>query len=144
MNQQPDTYQDLRRHLRRELTIQNELVRQASEYLLAVPDVLHLLTKLLMDEAVPIPEKLKLVTALVYFISPIDLVPDFIVGAGGVFDDIALAAYVINSIIRKTSPEVVQRHWAGDAAVLEQVTQLTALAETSLGVGVWKRLKDWV
>lgn len=143
MNQQLDTYRDLRSHLRRELYSQNELVRQASEYLLAIPDLLHLLSQLLMDEAVPIPEKLKLMTALVYFLSPIDLVPDFIVGAGGVFDDVALAAYVINSVIRNTNPDVVQRHWAGDAMVLEQITQLTTFAETSLGVGLWKRFKGW-
>ena len=40
-----------------------------------------------------------------------DLVPEAIVGPIGYVDDIALAAYVLNSIVNNASPEVVQRHW---------------------------------
>jgi uncharacterized membrane protein YkvA (DUF1232 family) len=40
---------------------------------------------------------LKLVATLVYFVSPVDLIPDFLFGLG-LADDLALLTWVINSI----------------------------------------------
>ncbi len=47
------------------------------------PDLLHLLCKLTIDEDVPVKERAKLAAAIAYFISPIDLVPEAIVGIIG-------------------------------------------------------------
>jgi uncharacterized membrane protein YkvA (DUF1232 family) len=51
----------------------------------------------------------------------VDLIPEALVGAIGYLDDIAVASYVINSIIKNTNPGVVTKHWAGDKDVLELV-----------------------
>jgi uncharacterized membrane protein YkvA (DUF1232 family) len=40
---------------------------------------------------------LKMVASLIYFVSPIDLIPDFLYGLG-LADDLALLSWVINSI----------------------------------------------
>jgi uncharacterized membrane protein YkvA (DUF1232 family) len=89
--------------------------------LLCAPDLFHLLCKLSIDKEVPAKEKAKLAGAIAYFVSPVDLIPEALVGAIGYLDDIAVASYVINSIIKNTNPGVVTKHWAGDKDVLELV-----------------------
>ena len=51
---------------------------------------LRLVMKLLMDRRVPLRLKMLFPAALVYIISPIDLVPDFLLGLGQIDDIIAL------------------------------------------------------
>lgn len=114
------------------------------EYLLLAPDLFHLLCGLAMDPEVPRAEKAKLAAAIAYFVSPIDLIPEALLGPVGYADDVALAAYVLNGIVNKTRPEVLQRHWAGDGDALEVVQRTLAAGDRLLGSGLWKRLKKWV
>ena len=59
--------------------------------------------------------KQKVGAAIAYFISPVDLIPEGLVGPAGYIDDVALAAYVLNSILNSVGPEVLEDHWAGDS-----------------------------
>ncbi|MDE0826053.1 MAG: DUF1232 domain-containing protein [Akkermansiaceae bacterium] len=56
------------------------------EYLLAGPDLFHLLCALTMDRAVPGKLKVRLVLVIGYFISPLDLLPEAILGPVGYVD----------------------------------------------------------
>ena len=76
--------------------------------------------------------------------APIDLVPEAIVGPLGYVDDIALAAYVLNSIINNTSEDIVQRHWAGDGDVLTVIQRIIEVADEMVGSGLWRRLRGMV
>jgi uncharacterized membrane protein YkvA (DUF1232 family) len=134
-----DFYQQLRKKLRAWIQ-KGGSRRKYSEYLLFAPDLFHLLCKLSIDRRVPTAEKAKLAVAIVYFVSPIDLIPEAIAGPAGYVDDIALAAYVLNSIVNKTDPEVVQSHWAGDADVLDLIQQILEVADEMVGSGLWKKL----
>ena len=136
-----DFYQRLRGQIRDWLDTETGKNHQWSKYLLAAPDLFHLLWKLSTDPDVPAKDKAKLAGAIAYFISPIDLIPEAVVGPIGYLDDIALAAYVLNGIINHTDPEVVRRHWAGEGEVLDLVRQILAAADRMLGSGVWKKLK---
>ena len=111
-----------------------------TDYLLAAPDLFHLLCKLAIDKEVPASEKAKLAGAIAYFISPVDLIPEAISGPVGYIDDVAMAALVVNSIINKTSPEIVQRHWAGDKNILELVQQILQVADEMVGSGLWAKI----
>ncbi|MFC1550906.1 YkvA family protein, partial [Candidatus Neomarinimicrobiota bacterium] len=93
---------------------------------------------------VPVKEKAKLAAAIAYFVSPIDLIPEAIIGPIGYVDDIALAAYVLRSIINDTNPEVVQKHWAGDTDVLKVIQNILEVADQMVGSGLWKKLKGLV
>ena len=113
-------------------------------YLLVAPDLFHLLCKLTLDKEVPAKEKAKLAIVIAYFVSPLDLIPEAVVGPVGYIDDIVLSAYVLNSIISKTNPEVVIKHWAGDQDVLEVIQEILKVADEMVGSGLWRKLKGLV
>lgn len=135
-----DFYQNLRRKIR----IWSETNGKDSkwtEYVMAAPDVLHLLCKLSVDKEVPVKDKAKLAAAIAYFVSPLDVIPEAIVGPLGYVDDIALAAYVLNAIVNDTTPEVVTKHWAGDRDVLELIQEILKVGNEMVGSGLWRKLR---
>lgn len=139
-NQSSDFYIQLRKKIRKWSQTKTGKANKWADYLLFAPDLFHLLCKLTVDPDVPTSEKAKLAITIAYFISPIDLVPEAIVGPVGYVDDIALAAYVLNGIINKTDPSVVRRHWAGDDDVLKVISQILQVADAMVGAGLWKKL----
>ncbi len=142
MNQ--DFYQKMRGDIREWLQTKTGKSNKWSEYLLLAPDLFHLLAKLAMDKEIPSSEKAKIAGALAYFISPIDLIPEALFGPIGYLDDVALAAYVINSVMKKCDPEIVRRHWAGEQDILDLVQQIVDVAADMLGNKIWDKLKNLV
>jgi uncharacterized membrane protein YkvA (DUF1232 family) len=114
---------------------------QFAKYLLAAPDLFHLLCKLALDKEVPVGEKAKLAGAIAYFISPLDLIPEALVGPLGYIDDVAVAAWVLHGLVNKTNPEIIRRHWAGDGDVLDLVQQIIHLADEMVGSGLWAKIR---
>jgi uncharacterized membrane protein YkvA (DUF1232 family) len=143
-DQSYDFYQRLRSKIRDWLNTEEGKSSKWSEYLMFAPDLFHLLCKLSIDKDVPVREKAKLGAAIAYFVSPIDLIPEAIAGPLGYLDDIAIAAYVLNSIINNTNPEVVKKYWAGERDVLETISHILKAADENLGSGVWKKLKNLI
>ncbi len=142
MNQ--DFYQKMRLDIREWVQTKTGKENQWSEYLLLAPDLFHLLAKLAMDKEVPSSEKAKIAGALAYFISPIDLIPEALFGPLGYLDDVALAAYVINSVMKSCDPSIVTKHWAGEQNILELVQQIVDVAADMLGNKIWDKLKGLV
>ena len=78
---------DFYTHLRDKLTDWTKggtTKHQFAEYILAAPDLFHLLCKLSLDKDVPTEQKAKLAVALAYFVSPLDVIPEALVGPGRV------------------------------------------------------------
>jgi uncharacterized membrane protein YkvA (DUF1232 family) len=138
--QELDFYQTLRRKIKDWETKEGANHKWA-EYILLAPDFFHLLCKLALDKDVPTKEKAMLAAALAYFVSPIDLIPEAIIGPAGYVDDIALAAYVLNSIITKSDEELVLKYWAGEEDLLDLIKRILKTADEMLGSGLWKRAK---
>lgn len=109
--------------------------------LLLAPDLFHLSYKLSTDPDVPSKERAKMAGVLAYFISPIDLLPEAILGPIGFIDDVALAAYALNGLINNAGPDVVRKHWSGDDDILEVIQKILKTADQMLGRGIWKRIK---
>jgi uncharacterized membrane protein YkvA (DUF1232 family) len=141
VNQDTDFYRALRSEIRNQLHTQESSPNKLVEYLLFGPDLLHLLFRLMLDEDVPAKEKMKVGAAIAYYVSPLDVIPGFILGPVGALDDIAIAAYVIHSLINHSSPEVVRRNWAGDGDVLQLVQNIVAAADNMMGGGFLRRLE---
>lgn len=137
-----DFYQGFREKIRKWLASEEGKSNKFAEYLMFAPDLFHLLCKLSLDEGVPIKEKAKLVGAIAYFVSPVDLVPELLLGPLGYVDDIALAAYVLNGIINNSDKELVEKHWAGEGDVLEVIQQIIRVADEMVGSGLWDKLKN--
>jgi len=136
---QLDFYQQMRDNIRG--WIKGKGVNyQFADYLLAAPDLFHLLCKLAIDKEVPVSEKAKLAAAIAYFVSPVDLIPEAITGPVGYIDDVATAAFILDRLINKTSPEIVQRHWAGDKDILDLIQQILQVGEEMVGSGLWAKI----
>lgn len=142
--QNPDFYHELRAKFKTWIDSDEGKNHKWAEYLLAAPDLFHLLCKLSIDKDVPIAEKAKLAGAIAYFVSPIDLLPEALIGPLGYADDVSLAAYVLNQIVNKTDPDVVKRHWAGEGDVLEIIQHILERADEMVGSGLWRKLRELV
>ncbi len=136
-----DFYRTLRQRVRRWTASAEGKASPWAEYVLLAPDLFHLLCKLALDPDVPRGAKARLAAAIAYFVSPVDLVPEALLGPVGYLDDVALAAYVLHGILNQTRPEVLERHWVGERDVLEVVQKVLAAADRMVGSGLWKKLK---
>lgn len=111
-------------------------------YLVAAPDFFHLLCKLLADNRVPLKNKLYIAAAILYFVSPLDLISDLIPGIG-ITDDVFIAVTVIKSLLDSVDEEVINEHWVGEGSVIDQLRQLIELADSVVGKGVISKIKDF-
>ena len=136
-----DFYQKLRTSIRKWQHSKEGRRNRWMEYLLLAPDLFHLLTKLIMDKSVNFEMKSKLGLVILYFISPIDLIPEALLGPGGYIDDIVLSAYIINLLINKTSSEIVYKHWAGEGDILEIIQKVMGNASKMVGKGILSKLR---
>lgn len=98
------------------------------EAMLALPNMLKLTLRLLRDDRVPTSAKLFVGGMVVYVMSPVDLLPEALFGPLGVVDDVLLAAYALDRLIKVAGPQVVAEHWDGSAEVVD-------LIETVLDLG---------
>lgn len=92
----------------------------AREAILVLPNVAKLLARVLRDHRVPIRRKVLTAVALVYIVSPIDLIPDFIFGIG-LLDDIVLAAVALDHLLDGAGSEIITEHWDGSQDALDLV-----------------------
>lgn len=109
------------------------------EYALLLPRLLRLVWRLARDPRVPARSKAMLVMLGGYLASPIDLVPDFIPGAGQV-DDIIIVALALDQMLNRVPAEIVREHWDGDRDVLELVQEVLSLSTSFIPSWLKKRL----
>lgn len=114
------------------------------EYLLIVPDIFYLMVKLVQDPDVPQAKKIKLVSAIAYFISPIDVLPEAILGPIGYLDDLGIAAYVLNDLLNTIDPQIIKRNWVGDVDVLVLIKKILLNIDNILGKGIWDKVRGKV
>ena len=72
-----------------------------------LPNFLKLFWRLLKDGRVPLWPKLLLILPLIYVFSPVDIVPDFLLGPGQI-DDLVVVLLGLRLFVRLCPPEVVR------------------------------------
>jgi uncharacterized membrane protein YkvA (DUF1232 family) len=77
-----------------------------------IPNFLKLLYRLFKDSRVPKAEKALLVGAIVYVISPLDLIPDVIPFVGEV-DDLYFVALTLLRLFNRAPDDAIREHWDG-------------------------------
>lgn len=85
--------------------------------ILQIPHFLRLLFGLMRDGRVSSLDKALVIGAIVYVLTPIDMLPDFL-GFLGMVDDLYLLALVFDRLIVRAGPELVHEHWGGDREAL--------------------------
>ncbi len=136
-----DFYQKLRNEVKQWVNKNVDKDNKWSDYILLAPDIFHLMCKLSVDKDVPTGKKVKLVAAIAYFISPIDLMPEGLIGPIGYLDDIALAAYVLNDLINEIDPQIIRKHWAGEKDILDLIKTILANADKMIGGKLWQKIR---
>ncbi len=102
----------------------------------ALPDLVRLITRLAVDPVLPRTAKIALAAAVVYLLSPIDLIPDFIPFVG-YLDDMLLAAVVLDGLLNWVDRSLVLRYWPGSPESLDTLARAARL----LAIWVPRRLK---
>jgi len=92
----------------------------------ALPDIVRLARRLLADPRTPLRHRIGLVVLIVWLISPIDLLPEFLPGIGPL-DDIVAAAVILGWIGRGTGTARLRELWPGDAAGFNVVARMLRL-----------------
>lgn len=90
------------------------------------PDVVRLIKRLGTDPAVPRGTRIWLLILLVYLLTPIDLIPDFIPVIGFV-DDAIVVAIALRYATKHAGAAAIERNWPGTPAGLRSVLTLTGL-----------------
>lgn len=136
-------YDKLRRTIENSLRRGDKKLAKWAEFLLIVPDIFILLARLVNDARVSGKNKILLGTGIAYFILPIDLMPELILGPIGYLDDLVLAVYILNRILTDTDEELLREHWSGSGDVLETIRKVLHSADglvTKDLVGRFKKL----
>jgi uncharacterized membrane protein YkvA (DUF1232 family) len=84
----------------------------ARELVGIIPDVLRLLRSIITDRSAPLDVRVVLVVLLVWIVSPIDLIPEFIPVLGPL-DDVVVAIVSMRYVRRRLGSEELRRRWAG-------------------------------
>jgi uncharacterized membrane protein YkvA (DUF1232 family) len=92
-----------------------------------LPDLVRLVHRLARDPSLPRGVRVRLGLLLGYLALPVDIVPDF-VPVIGFADDAIVVAVVLRSVIRRSGPDAVVRHWPGTPQGLATVLALTRSA----------------
>lgn len=109
-----------------------DLAREAA---MLLPNVAKLLTRLMGDRRVPIRRKVFIGAVLAYVLSPVDLIPDFVIGIGKL-DDIILASLAIDHLMSGAEEEIVREHWDGTEDGLDLIRSVFAWGAAILPDGV--------
>lgn len=109
--------------------------------LLLAPDLFMLLARLTLDKGVPSSSRALVGGALAYFILPLDLLPEALVGVGGYVDDVVLAAAVLSHVFSDELEPYVRRHWSGPEDLRVVLRDIAGAGRSLLGENLYDRLK---
>lgn len=131
--EQQDFYIKLRDKITNFLGSKTGKVSKVAPYLLFAPDLFHLLIKSMLDNRIDTKSKTLIGSGILYFVTPIDILPEGLVGPGGFVDDVIVATFIVNMLLNKFSPEVIEEHWAGDDKLLNALKKLSDTSDSFLG-----------
>ena len=106
-----------------------------ADYVLLLPDLFLLITRLMLDGRVEGRHKIYMGAALVYVISPINLISERRFGVLGYLDDVVVVVAALNNLVNEIDPAIVTEHWSGKADLLASMQKILAQADNLVGVG---------
>jgi len=101
--------------------------------LLAAPDLVVLVLRLLREPRVRSGDKAIALLGILYVLSPVDLLPEFLFGPIGLIDDALMLAVTVSRLVNRVHPDVVRAHWSGQGDALAAIQRVSGWAERQLG-----------
>ena len=116
--------------------------RTVIHYIRQLPNFVRLLFGLMTDPRVAALDKLLVVGAIAYIVTPIDLIPDFIPFIGQV-DDVFILVLALRRLISNAGMNVIRDHWDGAIEDLHPTAlqEVIAAAAFFLPRGIRRRLR---
>jgi uncharacterized membrane protein YkvA (DUF1232 family) len=142
---QKDYYLQLRDKVSKWFEKNADKKSEYANYILLVPDFFYLLVRLTLDNRIAAIDKAKFAGVIAYFFSPIDFLPEALLGPVGYLDDLVLACYVLNLYINQqdeAGKAVVKELWPGDQDVLTTIQSVMQKADEWIGSGLLKKIKN--
>lgn len=141
----PDWYDQWRERIRE--WVRRNADEQVAQIVLLVPDLLMLVARLARDKRVPFLLKAQLLLAAAYVLSPVDLVPEAILGVIGLAEDAGVLALVLTWIsgIRGVDQQVLRDNWSGAGDVEHAITdvhrRITENADKLFSAETWAKIR---
>ncbi len=111
----------------------------AIEAVMLLPNVVKLLARLLRDRRVPVRRKVFIAAVLGYVVSPVDLIPDFVIGIGRL-DDLVMVSLAIDHLMSGAEEAIVREHWDGTEDGLDLVRSTFAWVSSIIPDGIRNKL----
>jgi uncharacterized membrane protein YkvA (DUF1232 family) len=118
-----------------------KLTEGAVRALLLVPDVFILLVRLALDKNVPASTRAMIGGALAYFVLPVDLLPEAILGGAGYLEDLVLATAVLSQAFGGDLEPYARKHWSGSEDLRVVIRDISETAQSLLGQNLYDRLR---
>ncbi len=78
--------------------------------IISLPYIIRLFYQLLLDRRVKFHLKLVLVAAIVYALSPVDILPDFLIPGIGYLDDLVIVYFAMKYFINRIPSAIIDEH----------------------------------
>lgn len=134
-------YDRMRESIRAYLDRKGAGVGAAGEYLLLAPDVFVLLWRLVNDGRVSGKNKVMLGSGLAYYLFPLDIMPEAVLGPVGYIDDLVFGVYLLNRMLIDTDVEVLRSHWSGRDDILDSIRNVLNAADNLVGSEILGRFR---
>lgn len=137
-------YDRVRETIRAYMTRKGDRLGRAKEFLFLVPDVFILLWRLANDKRVAGKNRVLLGSGIAYYILPLDIMPEALLGPIGFLDDLVFSVYILNKILTDTEEEIIREHWSGSEDVLSMIRRVLESADGLVTSGFLKTIKKWL
>ncbi len=109
------------------------------QLLTGLPRYLQLMLRLVADPRVSRADKALLAAAVVYAVTPFDMIPDLLAVVGRL-DDLFLLALTMDRLVARAGPELVRQHWEGPEELLLSLRASVDQLARRLPAGVRRKL----
>ncbi|MFS0558424.1 YkvA family protein [Brevibacillus sp. 179-C9.3 HS] len=113
-----------------------------ANFILLAPDLFVLLARLMLDKRVGVQSKAVAGVAVAYFITPVDFIPEVLIGGFGLVDDVILAVYALRKILVDIDEAIVREHWNGEEDLLAVITKVIKSADDLVGKKMVRKLEE--
>ena len=104
------------------------VAKETLDVILTIPDLLVLLKNLVKDPRISGSLKGRIALCIAYVLSPVDLIPEILLGPLGLVDDVAAMWILITKLITEIPADIIRENWKGRPDVLELIIQGHSLA----------------
>ena len=117
--------------------------KQIASWILLLPDLFALCVRLTFDSRVSFQSKGILGVAALYMISPIDLLPEALLGPLGLVDDLAFVVLALQKMKESQSdPNILREFWAGHGDIIVLIEDIASKLGTFIDKKILAKIRQ--